>query len=167
MNRPATVLDSAAAMSFRPRMPVAEPQKELRFTRSGQAAVFVILGSVLAMAALVFFLLEPTSLWWGLIPLVLAIVCGRVTWHCTRHAYLILSPIGVEIFPFFRPEKGMQLIPWGQIAAIEINEPLTKATLHFTAEKTAGIHLTLRPITAKRRPLLAKALTGVMAQREA
>lgn len=162
-------------MSFRPRMPVAEPQKELRFTRSGQAVVFVVLASILTMAALVFFLLlqhvaehpELPSPWWGVIPLALAIVCGKVAWHCTRHAYLILSPIGVEIFPFFRPEKGMQLIPWGQIAAIEIDESQTTATLHFTEDKTAGIHLTLRPITAKRRPLLAKALTGVMAQREA
>jgi hypothetical protein len=33
-------------------------------------------------------------------------------------------------------------------------------TLHFSAEKTAGIHLALSPIAKDRRELLAKAIRG-------
>lgn len=147
-------------------MPVAEPQKELRFTRAGQALVFAILAAVLVMVALVFFLLAPhrpdhpvlPHPAWGLLPLALALLAGRLAWHCARHAYILLSPIGVEIFPFFRPAANMQVIPWAQIAAAEVGDKIL--TLHFSAERTAGIHLALSPIAKDRRELLAKAIRG-------
>jgi len=126
-------------------MPVAEPQKELRFTRAGQALPFMILAAVAFMAALV-------------LPLVLAVVLVRVAWRCARHAYILLSPIGVEIFPFFRPAAGMQVIPWAQIVAAEVDD--SRLTLHFTEEKTAGIHLSLAPLSKDRRELLARAIRG-------
>lgn len=147
-------------------MPVAEPSKELRFTRAGQAAGFWIAAATLAMAALVFFLLTPHRAEnpelphpaWGLIPLILAVALARLGWHCTRHAYLILSPIGVEVFPLLRPAATMQVIPWQQIDSAEI-APL-RLTLHFNTEKSAGIHLSLSPIAKDRRELLAKAILG-------
>jgi len=147
-------------------MPVAEPQKELRFTRAGQAAGFWIAAAACIMAGLVFFLLTPhradnPSLphpAWGLVPIALAALLVRVAWRCTKHAYILLSPIGVEIFPFFRPESGMQVIPWAQITGADIDD--TRLTLHFSEEKTSGIHLSLSPLAKDRRELLAKAIRG-------
>lgn len=147
-------------------MPVAEPQKELRFTRAGQAVGFWIAAAVCIMAALVFFLLIPhrednPSLphpAWGFVPLGIAVLLVRVAWRCSKHAYILLSPIGVEVFPFFRPEAGMQVIPWAQITGAEIDD--ARLTLHFSAEKTAGIHLSLAPVAKDRRELLAKAIRG-------
>ena len=147
-------------------MPVAEPQKELRFTRAGQALTFAILAAVCFMAALVFFLLAPyrpdhpvlPNPAWGLVPLGLALGCLRIAWHCARHAYILLSPIGVEVFPFFRPGANMQVIPWAQIVAADVDD--SRLTLHFNPEKTAGIHLSLSPLAKDRRELLAKAIGG-------
>ena len=147
-------------------MSVAEPQKELRFTRAGQAPFFMVLAAVAFMAALVFFLLAPYRAdhpalpqpAWGLLPLILALGLARLAWHCARHAYILLSPIGVEIFPFFRPSATMQVIPWAQIVAVDVDN--SRLTLHFTAEKTSGIHLSLAPIARDRRELLAKAIRG-------
>jgi len=147
-------------------MPVAEPSKELRFTRAGQAAGFWIAGAVLVMAAMVVFLLTPHRAEnpqlpppaWGFVPLVLAAGLIRPAWRCTKHAYILLSPIGVEVFPLFRPAATMQVIPWQQIDSAEIGR--RRLTLHFTAEKSAGIHLSLSPIAKDRRELLAKAIQG-------
>ncbi|HEY1120073.1 MAG TPA: hypothetical protein VGE67_00675 [Haloferula sp.] len=147
-------------------MPVAEPKKELRFTRAGQAVVFGIAAAVCFMAGLVFFRVAPYRAIdpelphpaWGWIPIGLAVLFVWLAIHCAKHAYLILSPIGVEIFPFFRPAANMQVIPWAQIAAADIDG--SRLTLHFSAEKTSGIHLSLSPIPKDRRALLAKAIRG-------
>lgn len=147
-------------------MPVAEPHKELRFTRSGQAAGFwvaaaVCLAAALVMTACSFYrdvnprLPHPA---WGVLPLVLAWLSARTALRCTRHAYLILTPLGIEVFPFFRPASGMQLIPWAQVAGAEIDG--RRLTLHYNAEKTAGLHLSLGPLAATKRPLLAAAIGG-------
>ena len=152
-------------------MPVAEPTKELRFTRAGQAVAFWIAAASCIMAGLVFFLLIPyrpdhpvlPHPAWGFVPIALALGLIRIAWHCTRHAYILLSPIGVEVFPFFRPAANMQVIPWQQIAAADIDDAML--TLHFSAEKTAGIHLSLSPIAKDRRELLAKAITGRLTPR--
>ena len=147
-------------------MSVAEPQKELRFTRAGQALPAALLGAACAVAAVLFVTFglyrdETPAIphpAWGLIPLALALVFFRLAWHCARHAYILLSPIGVEIFPFFRPAVNMQVVPWAQIVAADINDG--QLTLHFSAEKTSGIHLSLSPIPKDRRELLAKAIRG-------
>jgi hypothetical protein len=147
-------------------MPVAEPQKELRFTRAGQALPFMVMAAGSFMAALVFLLLAPHRAdhpvlphpAWGVLPLLLALGLARLAWHCAKHAYILLSPIGVEIFPLFRPASTMQVIPWAQIVAAEIDR--SRLTLHFTAEKTSGIHLSLAPLAKDRRELLARAIRG-------
>ena len=147
-------------------MPVAEPKKELRFTRAGQSVVFGIAAAVCVMAGLVFFRVAPYRAIdptlphpaWGWVPIGVAVLLAWLAVHCAKHAYLILSPIGVEIFPFFRPAANMQVIPWAQIAAADINA--SRLTLHFSAEKTSGIHLSLSPIAKDRRELLTKAIQG-------
>lgn len=147
-------------------MPVAEPQKELRFTRAGQAVGFWIAAAVCIMAGLVFFLLIPyredhpilPHPAWGFAPILFAGLLIRTAWRCTKHAYILLSPIGVEVFPFLRPEKHMQVILWQQIVAADVTERLM--TLHFSEDRTSGIHLSLAPISKDRRPLLKKAILG-------
>lgn len=147
-------------------MPVAEPHKELRFTRAAQATPFWVLAAVAAAAAITLFTVGlhqdenpdlPSSAW-ATLPAVLCWASLRVALHCTRRAYLILSPLGVEIFPLFRPVTGMQMIPWGQIHSVEVGRHYV--TLHFNADQEAGIHLDLAPIPKARRPLLGKALEG-------
>lgn len=151
-------------------MPVAEPHKELRFTRAAQGVGFWILAGMAAMAAVTLLVAsvyraENPALphpAWALVPLLIAIASTRVALHCTRRAYVILSPIGVEIFPFFRPSKNMQVIPWPQIHDIESSG--TMLTLHFDGGHTAGIHLSLSPVPPAGRPLLIRALEGRLRQ---
>jgi hypothetical protein len=147
---------------------VQSPEKELRFTRSGQAVVFWLLAAVFAAVAVT---LCSTSLYrdinpalphpaWGLLPLFLAVAFTRLAVGLTRHAYLILTPLGIEIFPFFRPARGMRLLTWQEVAAAEADESCTLLTLHHNPEKTSGVRLSLKPIRADRRELLVKAVTG-------
>jgi len=149
-------------------MPVQSPDKELRFTRSGQAPVFGVLAAIFASVAITLLASAiyrtenphvPHPLW-ALIPLSLAIISARTAMRLTRHAYLIFTPLGVEIFPFFRPQTGMQLMVWQEIHDAEVSPDLTRLTLHRNAEKSSGIHLSLKPIRRDRRVLLAKAITG-------
>ena len=102
---------------------------------------------------------------WALPPLALAVACARLAVGLTRHAYLILTPLGIEIFPFFRPAAGMRLVAWQEIAEAEVNADATLLTLHYDAARTSGIHLSLKPIRADRRALLAKAVNGRVAAR--
>lgn len=144
---------------------IQAPEKELRFTRAGQALGFWFAAAILAAAGLTWTVtliyrdFDPAlpSLW-CLLPLGLSLLAARTAVKLTRHAYLILTPLGVEIFPFFRPASGMNLISWQEIHSAEVDSRLLRLTLHHNAEKTSGVHLSLRPIQAARRPLLAKAV---------
>ena len=147
---------------------VQNPEKELRFTRSGQAAAFWLLAAVCAAGGIT---LLATAVYrdinpllphpaWALLPLGLAVLLVRTAMRLTRHAYLILTPLGIEIFPFFRPAEGMRLVTWQEVAAAEVNENHTRLTLHHDAARSSGIHLSLTPIRAERRSLLAKAVIG-------
>ncbi|MBC8127042.1 MAG: hypothetical protein H8M99_07850 [Gloeobacteraceae cyanobacterium ES-bin-144] len=96
---------------------------------------------------------------WALLPLVCSAGFTWLAANLTRHAYLILTPIGIEIFPFFRPAAGMRLILWQEVLATDVNNDNTLLTLHHDAAKTSGIHLTLRPIRKGGRALLVKAVS--------
>ncbi len=147
---------------------VSEPQKELRFTRSGQAVKFCVLGAVLVGIGVT---LVATGIYreinpelphplWAVPCFIVAAASFWLAVHLAKHAYLILTPMGLEIFPFFRPSKGMQMVMWQEISAAELDAGVTRLTLHFNAEKTAGMHLSLRPVRRSLRKLLAKAITG-------
>ena len=147
---------------------VAEPHKELRFSRSGQAVGFFVAGAVFCGVAVT---LIATGVYrpenpelphpaWAVPCLVLAVCSFILASRLTKHAYLILTPIGLEIFPFFRPAKGMQMVFWQEISAAEIDERGKWLTLHFNNERTEGIHLSLSPVRKKLRNLLAKAVRG-------
>lgn len=147
---------------------VSEPQKELRFTRSGQAAAFCVAGAVFCGVAVT---LLATGAYRHINPAVphpawaapffgLSIGAFAVARHLTKHAYLILTPMGLEIFPFFRPSKGMQMVFWQEISDAEIDPREKRLTLHYNGEKTAGMHISLSPVRKKLRGLLAKAVLG-------
>lgn len=148
------------------------PEKELRFTRSGQAPLFWVLAAVLAAGAVT---LVATAAYrdvnprlphpaWALVPLVCAAAAARLALRLTRHAYLILTPLGIEIFPFFRPADGMNLVLWQEIHEVEVDEKFTWLTLHHTAERSSGVRLSLRPVRHDRRALLARAVQGRLGQ---
>lgn len=147
---------------------IQAPEKELRFTRSGQATLFWLGGAVLAAVGIT---MLATAIYrdinpqlphpaWALVPLGLALAMIRVAVDLTRHAYLILTPLGIEIFPFIRPSAGMRLVLWQEVNHAEVDDKLTRLTLHHDAGKSSGIHLSLTPIRADRRTLLAKAVIG-------
>ena len=52
----------------------------------------------------------------------------------------------------------MRLVAWQEIHSAETDERQTRLTLHHDAEKSSGIHLSMRPVRADRRGLLAKAV---------
>lgn len=147
---------------------IQDPGQELRFTRSGQATLFWVGAAVLATAGIT---MLATALYrdinpqlphpaWAVLPFGLAAVLVRVAAGLTRHAYLILTPLGIEIFPFFRPAQGMRLVLWQEINQVEVNASMTRLTLHHDSDKTSGIHLSIKPIRTDRRTLLAKAVLG-------
>ncbi|MES2441070.1 MAG: hypothetical protein V4584_18550 [Verrucomicrobiota bacterium] len=154
---------------------IQSPEKELRFTRSGQASLFWVGAAVLAMVGIT---MLATAVYrdinpeiphpaWALVPLASAIFLARTAISMTRHAYLILTPLGIEIFPFFRPAHGMRLVTWQEVDHAEVDGKTSRLTLHHDAGKTSGIHLSLTPIRADRRTLLAKAVIGRLSPRAA
>jgi hypothetical protein len=149
---------------------LAEPHKELRFTRAGQAQGFIVAAAVAfafaLLIAVTWVMGHPSFHWWmPLIPLVMAALMTRLAIRCARHAYIILTPMGVEIFPLFKPEKNLNLVYWTQLEGAEFDEELTTLKLHYNEEKTAGVILSLKPVLPKKRPLLKKALEGRLAEK--
>ncbi|MBK1854736.1 hypothetical protein JO972_07185 [Verrucomicrobiaceae bacterium 5K15] len=165
--------------SVLPRGPkaIAEPEKELRFTRAGQAPLFFFLGAILFAACVAVFILStqdwgmedpPLKGWWWLCLPGLFAVYGmiRLGLRCTRHAYIILSPLGIEIFPFFNAAKNLQVIYWSQVADAEFSPDAKNLVLHFSEEKKSGVIASLKPIPSSRRHLLEEAVLGVLEKRD-
>lgn len=155
---------------------VLDPSKELRFTRGAQAVLFFVLAGLFLVVGVTLFLIAadvhattgnleelPYPLWLLYLPWLPFAGCLFLSFYCARHPYLLLSPMGVEVFPFWRPVKNFQLVEWGRIAIVEFKE--TQMVLHHTAEKKSGVVLTLSPLHKKSRLLLQKAMEGVMEQR--
>ena len=142
---------------------VANPEKEIRFTRAGQSRLWFIFAGVQLAAILigVIFAYLPgdygapvlKEYWWVLIPLSIgSAVCARIGWHCMRHAYLIFSPIGVEIFPFLMPAKNLDVVTWSEIDHLELRGNFL--FLHFNSAETAGKAISIKPIPRQKRALL-------------
>jgi hypothetical protein len=152
---------------------VAEPEKELRFTRGAQASLFYMIASLMLAAGVGLMMLStqkwgmanpPLQDWrWLCIPdLLVAFWLFRLGMRCSRHAYLILTPLGVEIFPFFNARKNLRLVYWTEIAAAEFKD--SRLYLHFSETKNSGVIASLRPIAVAQRRLLKKAIDGRLAQ---
>ncbi len=150
---------------------IAEPHKEIRFTRGRQALVFTALGVALLCAALGLWIKAAPilgnaageapavpSYGWGFVPLLPSIWAFWAAAHCARHAYLILTPLGVEVFPFWFPSKNMDILYWSELSGAELDEMQTRLTLHRSGG--GGAVISLAPIPRAQRPLLAKAVEG-------
>ncbi len=153
---------------------VKQPDQELRFTRSGQAVLFGVIGAVFSGAAVTLLAtatyreVNPAlpSGWWALPLFIIAFGCFWLARHLVKHAYLILTPMGLEIFPFFFPSKNLHLVMWQEVLAAEVSENGKWLTLHFNPEKSCGLHLSLKPVSRKLRCLLAKAVLGRVSPRD-
>ncbi len=156
---------------------LVEPEKELRFTRSRQGVIFFLTSTfIYALSGTIFYLsldqwgIEKPILegygWVALFPFCIASFLLRFSLRCIRHAYIILTPMGVEIFPFWKPEKNLQLVYWHEISEAECDE--RTLTLHFNEERSQGVILSLAPIARHTRPMLQKAIQGrVKSQKDA
>ena len=146
---------------------ISEPHKELRFTRGSQASLFAILTAICGGASVTIVIINLllagplVSWWWALTPLPPAFICARLSLHCMRHAYLILTPLGIEIFPFFKPQENLQILYWAQISEAEVNEH-DELVIHLNEDKTSGVVASLAPLLPDRRKLLARAIAGRM-----
>lgn len=156
--------------------PLASPEKEVRFTRAAQGRLFLLMAAVLLALALGLWALATQGTefeaprlqgkaWLVLLPLPLALLLIRWAMRCVRHAYLIFSPLGLEIFPLFRPERSMQLLLWTSIDEIEWDERGRCLRIHFNAEKTAGVIVSLAPILPAQRELLRVLVNSLRQQR--
>jgi hypothetical protein len=147
------------------------PEKELRFTRARQAEGFWVMGVILLLTAAGFGVLSwwqlthPPPWWVCLVPSILAAGAFALAWRMTRHAYILLSPVGLEIFPFWKPVDHFQLITWGEVANAEFSPDRRWLVLTLAGYEDAKVFLTLDPIPLAAQPLLVKAVTGVMEKR--
>ena len=106
---------------------IQEPEKELRFTRSRQAITFIAAGLIsLCITGFIWFQVYFNSLENNqnalIIPILLSVILITMTVlfilvaiHCTQHALIILSPLGLELFPFWFPVKNFRMLYWSEI----------------------------------------------------
>ncbi|WP_018968786.1 hypothetical protein [Rubritalea marina] len=148
-------------------IPVSASHKEIRFTRSKQGSQFFLLASIfgalaVALASTMFTHWGPFDIdfqryiWWALAPLLPTLLCLRIAIYCLRHAYLILTPLGVEVLPLWKPSQHHQLLYWAQIDHATITS--RHLTLHFNQDESAGVVLSLAPFNKTQISLLRKAI---------
>lgn len=140
-----------------------KPEQELRFTRDAQGrhwGIAAVTALALATGCLLgLFAIPPDAstapLWIGAaLATLVAAACLWVAIYCLSHAFLILSPVGVEIFPFFFPSRGLQVILWQEIGDARIED----GHLMLDFPGGGGIGLSLAPLGPRNRTLLIEAI---------
>jgi len=143
---------------------VLEPQEnEVRFTRSRQALPWFAIATICCVAICSFLTAillplpygapELIDKWFLFLPaLPIGCLSMYLALRCLRHAYIIFSGVGIEIFPFWKPKKNLNIIPWQTIHELEIKNHLLY--VHHNAEHTAGVVLSLKPIHQNQIPFL-------------
>lgn len=157
------------------RKRVLNPEKELRFTRSRQAMGFALLaamsiGAALTILTIVIYTMSvgvesPIDPLWSILPFALAIPCGWTALYLASHAYILLTPLGIEIFPLWRPAANLRIIYWAEIGNVTIDDPHQLLVIDFK-EGGGGVVLTLNPIRKPARQLLRHAIEGRAMQRD-
>lgn len=150
---------------------ISQPAKELRFTRTRQALTFVTLGVLLVCAAIGIWIKAMPMLgnaageapvisspWWAALPLLPAAWCFWTAAHCARHAFVILTPLGIELFPFLFPTKNMRALYWSEITAASVGDDLQNLIIELNGGGKVFVALT--PIAKNARPLLKRAIEG-------
>lgn len=148
---------------------VSNPEKEIRFTRSSQARSFAVAGAVLIGVAATLF---ATARWgkgspiryWHMAPaLLMAGASFWLSYRCAKHAFLILSPVGIEFFPFYKPAQNFRLWSWAEFHHAEVIGK--RLLLHFNEEETGGAVISLSPMLERSCQLLDLAIEGRMDER--
>lgn len=151
---------------------IGAPEKELRFTRSRQAIplwlaglFLIVVAGGIALASTPWMSRAIGQPWWALLPLVLGIACLWAALHLTRHAYIIFTPIGIELFPLFFPSKNLNVVYWPEVEAIDFDAGRTQMVIDLAGG--SKIFLTLAPIPKDRIEMLVRASEGRMAEKAA
>ena len=150
---------------------IKEPEKELRFTRSRQAITFVVAGfSSLCIIGFLWFkvyfnVLETAQTGSLVFPILISIallILGTlffwVAIHCTQHAMIILSPLGLELFPFWFPVKNFRMLYWSEIDNAKISQNMKLLTID--CNNGSKLFISLTPISFSHRQYLKVAIDG-------
>jgi hypothetical protein len=156
-----------------PEKSQAPGSQELRFTRGRQGAFFFVVAvAALCVSAILWRLAIPPSEMndallstplWALIPVPIAAAAAWLGRFQVKHAYLILSPVGIEIFPTFFPSDRMDLMPWGEIESASVDG----GALIVRKLGGGGAVISLAPIGRAQRFLLDRAVAGIAEKRGA
>lgn len=138
-------------------------QKEVRFTRNLQGAQFTVVGGLLALLGLLplfalmrvlwrtgHILFSQHAAWMVCLPLGLALFYFGS--QMLRHAYIVFTPLGLELYPFFKPKTNMQLLFWSEIEALSLSED--KRALEIALPNERKIFVSLSPMREESRLLL-------------
>ena len=119
-----------------------ESRERIRFTRSGQARTFALVGAVFIgiavtlWATAIFGVDAPIHPLLSLPFFLLAAGAFWLSYRCVKHAFIILSPVGIEFFPFFKPSQNFRLWSWSEFHHAEV---IGKTFyLHFNKERNRG-----------------------------
>lgn len=151
-------------------------QQEIRFTRNGQAVHFVILAVFFACIGIGLYMLswemwsvsqEPLlqDSWYGLLAIPLVAACVWMAIHLTKHAYLIFSPVGIEVFPFFKPSTNMNVLLWNEVEEVEVIEADKMLRVQLLSEGDHQVFISTAPFNPKTRELLKHTVEGIRERR--
>ena len=152
--------------------------QEIRFTRSGQAVHFVILALIflclgvgLYLVSLDFWSVSQEPLlkqsWYGLLVLPFVIACLWMAVRLSKHAYLIFSPVGIEIFPFFKPSTNMNVLLWNEVETVDFTEDGKMMRVRLLSEGDHQVFLSIAPLKSASQDLLKHTVTGICERRAA
>lgn len=156
--------------------PERKGEKEIRFTRNAQAVhffgaalFFLCVGVTLYLVSLDVWTVSQEPLldshWWGLIALPFIIGSAAAGVHLAKHAYMIFSPIGIELFPFFFPSKNMEVLYWSEVAEVGFTDDDKLLEVTMVGEPERKVFIATAPLNQASQALLQRTVMGIQAQR--
>ena len=159
-------------MPFKEKLPLYEQEKlssvmqapaairELRFTRNlwGFLTLLLLaLSLVNSYLIFSFYALYFTPFFlvlFGLCELSFLLLCAAVARYFLKYALYIITPLGIEILPLYKPRKNHQLIPWSEVEKYQRISP-SKIAIKTPAQTFT---LSLRALLPSSRQLFFKAM---------
>ena len=82
---------------------------------------------------------------------------------------MIFSPVGIELFPFFKPTKNMAVFYWSEVEDLQMapDGKMMEMTLLSEGDHTNKVFVTTAPLRVASRQLLAHTVDGIREQRKA
>lgn len=143
---------------------VPRNSRELRFTRNAAGAGLLIMAALCGGASLMCYVICSDALisqmlmplWvMELIGLSATAINAYLGLYCLRIAYIIVSPVGIEILPFRNPRHTMRLYMWHDLLGAEFND--REMVLHHCDDTYE--HLSLLAMNPRQRKMLRRAVT--------